>query len=1351
MNLVSFSRTCNLVSFVTRLQSKLAHKNIIVGIPVDQRSQGVTICIQVTTMNSHSKTAMQRGDFVSMLTHIRRALTSHIPLATLVHLALDSWFPPEKHAVTGHSDTQAFLHTQTKLHEIKNLIHVPAALVSPSLKMKTLKNYCLAIIFLRSFGMAWTLTAQLKHHDKVQILFKNKFVTLIKTRNVVHQFLHSFTSIPIKDIKTFLQASALTDNARAQQFRTTLEQLQNNVAGTLDCTLNIDLAKMYNGPHYIPPKSSPRKKRKQNSKLIPLSVLHEGTDIDIGTNDVGEDDAKMSSVNTSNITINPVEGSILSEIHEHDDQALRDASSVPENDFNDSEYFVTHAHVRAYMQLPFKLDKIDTCTPHAILSYLSGHALACQFQIAQYSTDANILVQQQFNALQHELQVNIVHASYALLRVQYPNVIHTFYLRQIKWAFKKFNIRPSIANDILKTISYNDPHADHQVTFPFAEDLGFGDQIKPLPVTLRSPPPVKIKSPKDKLLNDNNSHGYDIDENGFAIFPTNPPPLQSDPMSNDAPEKSIGAQKVAELFTVGKNVKTEPTSSRKHRPHNHSLLDHGMRYGLSPDADRPPPVQSHVASSVLGLPAPDPHSSTTSRSISTMTTEHVNLVDDKNKMNDSIIALNETLKKTLVQFQRQYHEQHQQIRKEQQEMEKRLTNLLKTSKENSRDLSVDTDDSDDSDSKHSSKEDKFKKYELRSRVRSDKSPSDHGDSGDDSSDDESSHSHHSKSSKHKRKNKKKKKKRKRSIDSSVDSDDSTLRIGFFSKNDSFRKKTSQKAMVTEEAKSKRRNIENSLTLKFYGYPNQSYKPADDKTVCENAIKFIVHLLMWFVLYVQPNKKDYSKSSALDRAKQNICGQAKQTLNLYESQNERIKDIRHLVLYIVKQYIKQHNMPNLQIMVLETMPNSAQIRNNISTAFKKHELMCGVFNEILNMATQLQCFPNDAYTQDLKIRSKDRYDYIFNFLVSQGIDKEIDSQLTNEPLNIRIPKTMNDLMTALEKLESRRDAQAIVKSHLASKHLQFRQNDTFSDPTATIAGRNANANSAYFGNYNNNYNNNRRRGQFNRRPPFNKNNNYNNNRRQPFNRRNQFRGNRNRQYNNNNYGKTQYPNFNQNNNNNNNFRPQATFSDTQLTFTFEPNRSNWSTKRTKNKRRNYFKNRRNRQQRQQNVQQGQRYNNNKQYRSNRYNKNNNWNRRNNNYNRNNNKSWQNRRNYAQTTNQNNQNANPRQKRFQQQNRNGQQQRGQFRKPRYRKKQQYAQNAYSNGNPNRGQQNQNNYSQNPRNGQNFYPNNSNQNATTHAIIQGDYAIDSSNDPYYTMQSENTNHNNYAAFTAYAPRHA
>ena len=407
-------------------------------------------------------------------------------------------------------------------------------------------------------------------------------------------------------------------------------------------------------------------------------------------------------------------------------------------------------------------------------------------------------------------------------------------------------------------------------------------------------------------------------------------------------------------------------------------------------------------------------------------------------------------------------------------------------------------------------------------------------------------------------------------------------------NDTYARHLEYKALIQAQAKEKIKigmdNVKNSFTAQFHGFPNNHTNSEQTiQLVCNQAIAFVINVLMWFAMSVKPNKTVYSEQMAIGKVVTHLRSQAKTHFQMYETGNHiKITTLHQFIMYLLKHYIKHHNLNALKQAILSEMPSDLEVKQSITGAFKPNKLISGLFNEIINLARAEQYITSASQYNDLIITDDDLFSHMYYFLDQIGIVNKIDQQLTNQPIHIKQPTNLADLETALLLLETKQDDRAKVKSRLKAKNIVIKRRSGHSDPTTTVAGKNVhqanfgrfnqsnrgkNKNHSYKhnnnnnrynqGNRNNNYNytNNNKYNKFKNNSPFYNNKSYNNNKNNQYNpyyKNNNYRGG----YRGNNRNRSHRSRYNKHNNNN------------------RAHRSNYPNSRNKNKRRQQHNGRRN---------------------------------------------------------------------------------------------------------------------------------------------------------------------------------
>ena len=912
------------------------------------------------------------AEFRQILFQLSGIMNDHIPLAVLVHLALDSWLDEKSHTFAGQSDDDAFDHVVSKLKLMKaNKMYVPRALTSSKLNMQTLKTYCIMTIFARSFGIAWT---QSVYHDdhKIRPLFQNSYKTFIRTREIVHAFVEYLTGIPLALIQSHVVISVNEDNTRNQKYYQEIVQLRHEAQSLKDSTQAIILANFYQGE-----KLSFRKKSKSSidNENVTHPIVDDGVDIDIGL----EDNDEKHSVEVETDTAVPVGDKMSHSV---------EAAKVSQPSVNSSEYILNLLKYPEYVlqwnqiedqiKFPFDPSNFKMCKPKPILSYITGKLLLYFHEVSHYRTDENILTAQQFDRLCELIKYNAIKSLYLILRVPRPKVVHNYYLAQAKWLFKRLHIDPQYANNIVDTQLKINPQENSFVVFPFNENLDGTDGIKPFPITLEPPPSPKILSRRDSKTashtqsssisqSSTKSSTVEISAHGIsAVLYKNDVPSVA-PSENMATSLVTGAGDVdasplaikldtGALADVDSSlipskgsqprepVKTPPilglsggSTTKTGRPQKaplsrHSVLSHGLQFDLPSSSLAPAPVPSDVASALLSQSGMHTvktmPSSTSPKSHHALSINpHVNLignVDDDNTVSTVIPTDQQQVDKlskvmklvTRLQLQLSHHKLYSE------QLEARMNELVNSSRRHS------VNDQNEHKHEREHKSDEYDANSHSSRVHDDKphksppkmsirggGPPPGDDPPSDSGDTSSVASSHRRRRRRRRKNKK----NKHNTHDHQNSRANTVEMA---------RKIEQKALiqaqVKEQIKNKMDTIKNSFTARFHGYPNNKSSESTQvfQKVCKEAIAFVVQVLMWFTIHVNPNINIYTEAMAINKVANHLQSQAKHQFQLHESaSNLKITTLNQFVMYLLKQYIKRQQMPQLKKAILSEMPLS----------------------------------------------------------------------------------------------------------------------------------------------------------------------------------------------------------------------------------------------------------------------------------------------------------------------------------------------------------------------------------------------------------------------------------------------
>ena len=358
------------------------------------------------------------------------------------------------------------------------------------------------------------------------------------------------------------------------------------------------------------------------------------------------------------------------------------------------------------------------------------------------------------------------------------------------------------------------------------------------------------------------------------------------------------------------------------------------------------------------------------------------------------------------------------------------------------------------------------------------------------------------------------------------------------------------AQVREETKDAIQNIKRNFHSTFHGFPNS---PSNIDTtiqhVAKQAIAFIVAILLWYSQYVKPNKDIFTSKMAVSHIVSQLKSQAAR-----QFQNDRthsqtvIATVPEFIVYFMKAYVKSEHLPELKREVMADMPSAIEVKHNLSRAFEAYKTVIGIYNEIIDLAWNENYITSNAEYNDLVASDDDVYLHIFDFLQKQGITDQFLLKLTDQLDPIKVPMTLENLNIAMDLYQKCIDKSANMTARIKAKRIVTKQRSSCTDPTATVAGKSAQAhyfNNNRYGNRNNRgrgrgRKRGRNRGGRNNRQQYNNNNYTNDPKYNPMkNRPNKGRGrgnNNNRNYNNNNYNNNNNnnnSNYNNNNYNNNN--------------------------------------------------------------------------------------------------------------------------------------------------------------------------------------------------------------------------
>ena len=211
--------------------------------------------------------------------------------------------------------------------------------------------------------------------------------------------------------------------------------------------------------------------------------------------------------------------------------------------------------------------------------------------------------------------------------------------------------------------------------------------------------------------------------------------------------------------------------------------------------------------------------------------------------------------------------------------------------------------------------------------------------------------------------------------------------------------------------------------------------------------------------------------AIAKAITHLRSQASHQFEIYQtSLSTPISTVNKFVMYLLKQYIKQHQLSKLKQAILSEMPSEAELNQRFINSFQRNKLI-GIFNEIVTLAKNEQYIADDHQFKQLLIIDDDMFLHMFQFLTQKGYIDKIENRLTNQPDEIRSPESLANLWTALHLLETKQDKRQNIQARIQAQNIKIKQRQNFTDPTATVAGRSVAT--VNFGRYNDRNNQNKR--------------------------------------------------------------------------------------------------------------------------------------------------------------------------------------------------------------------------------------------------------------------------------------
>ena len=283
------------------------------------------------------------------------------------------------------------------------------------------------------------------------------------------------------------------------------------------------------------------------------------------------------------------------------------------------------------------------------------------------------------------------------------------------------------------------------------------------------------------------------------------------------------------------------------------------------------------------------------------------------------------------------------------------------------------------------------------------------------------------------------------------------------------------AQVREETKDAMNNIKRNFNSVFHGFPDApSNVEASIQRVAKLAIAFIVDILLWYGQYVKPNSNIFPQSRAVSHIVSQLKSQAeRQYTNDKTNSRLNITTVQEFVVYFLQAYIKSEHLPKLKESVMTDMPSAIEVKHNLARAFESYKTVIGIYNEIIDLAWTQHYIASNAEYNDLVASDDDVYLHIYQFLMKEGIIAQFKLELTDQLDPIKVPENLRNLNIAMSLYQKSIDKTANMQARIKAKKIVTKQRSSCTDPTATVAGKAA---QAHFYNKNQYYrNNNRGRG------------------------------------------------------------------------------------------------------------------------------------------------------------------------------------------------------------------------------------------------------------------------------------
>ena len=955
------------------------------------------------------------------------------PLAMLHHFGFDPWMPNNLLADRALAGQHALEHARHSIKQFRAQFpscKLPVALNRSVFTETTFRRYATMLAFSLTYGTFVTFKV-CPDQAKCNRMFDIDLRQRTDTRRIIQEyvsncFVNQFPNASLNAFNNVLEQNRHgDDNLFVERLNEKVYGLNSPVKNQEIVTWNVDLFAAL--PKVVYPDSLYPDQQEEKDEVL-TSAQTEGSEHPTESHDNSDDSdvEKDGDKVTGFKQYIPTPNQLFNKIQ-------------PSFDMLDSSISINKL-------LCYVRDTLTVCRIQVVSNTLGVGADACTPKTRQDYRDLIVLIDKL-----------AIRAFYAILQ-KAPVNSHQFYLQQAKYVFHRYNILPSFAN------TYIAERMNSQViTFPFSEDYNIFDGIVETQITLL-PPPVKSVSPVQRLNFNTDAKFLSPTQNTELTVPQSAVygvPINANTQLTSVSHTPVhNVSKLGFPFLLSGGQKPTKSYSRTQiRGNSHSILHNGMQFSTHKKPTRVPssstktqipflnttfnpngftfdksnmsngPVQQSPIS--LGDLSFQSHVNLMRTSV-TPAKSVANTVDDVRKLLDSQKA---QFEQQLFLQQQQHQKTLHKLATENATAFKNLTDQI-SKLSGSKDVTVSTVKIDNT-SQNASKSSKTDKTDnlKPSLVKSSKqvkkpdgNPGD-GDDGDDSDDPDDDLSGLTPSQRRKLK---KERKRKELLE-----------------------ELEMKTILTERVKSRVKitieNIKNNFTSLFYGYPSSSNKKKAIADTSDKAINFIIDVIRWIVVYVQPEQQSFPEEMAIKFATTKLRDQAHDSFQLYQTNVEKVETLNDFLLYMLLDFIKVDRLQKLKTAVLAGMPSDLDLHRSLSRCFEAHKLQCGVYLEIITLCLQKTLISKDVWN-DLIISDKEIFQYRWKFICAKGFDQKFRTELSEHPKNIKEPENVIDMNKAMKLLEIIYNERKQKQAEIDAQNITFHQRDHYTDPTATNSAK-----------------------------------------------------------------------------------------------------------------------------------------------------------------------------------------------------------------------------------------------------------------------------------------------------------